>query len=121
MGLCVSAGAATLVVAWSTFTLSWTHSVEKTEWQEEWQVSADSLEVTRARIKGAGAGMEPPADARLEDGWWVYRPSLPPLPNLILARSDVGEEWRLCHGDDCLDLYRLAPVDQPVILRPCPQ
>lgn len=121
MSLCLTAGATTLVLAWSTFTLSWTHSVEKTVWQEEWRVGTDGLEVVEARIRGTGAGMEPPATARFENGWWTYRPSLAPLPRLVLARSDATAEWRICSGDgECLDLHRLAPgADAPLILNPC--
>ncbi len=121
MSLCVTAGAATLVVAWSAFTLSWTHSVEKTAWEEDWRISPNGLEITAARIKGTGAGMEPPHDARLEDGWWTYRPALAPLSKLVLARSEAAGDWRICGAHDCLDLRRLAPAaDGPIILRPCP-
>ena len=121
MSLCVTAGAAALVVAWSAFTLSWTHSVEKTEWQEDWRVLPGGLEITEARIKGTGAGMEPPAEARFEDGWWKYHPPLAPLARLVLARSGATDEWRICRFGDCLDLLGLAPAaGEAVTLRPCP-
>jgi hypothetical protein len=47
--------------------------------------------------------MEPPEGARLEGGWWKYRPDLPPQREVTLARSWVvadyevrvaGEGWR---------------------------
>ncbi|MGO4839058.1 DUF1850 domain-containing protein, partial [Rhizobiaceae sp. 2RAB30] len=38
MSLCVVAAGKTTVLAASLFTLSWTHSVEKTRWEEDWRV-----------------------------------------------------------------------------------
>jgi hypothetical protein len=120
VSLCLTAGAATLIVAWSAFTLSWTHSVERTAWQEDWRVLPDGLQITEARIQATGAGMEPPATARFEDGWWIYRPSLAPLPRLVLARSDATAEWRICFGGECLDVRQLVPAaEEAVILHPC--
>ena len=102
MSLCIAAGAAALTLATQSFTLAWTHSVEKTEWREHWEVTAEGLDLTEARIKGSGAGMEPPADAVLKDGWYVYRPDVPPLAALRLAVSGAtGEGWRLCADGDC--------------------
>ncbi|MCB1637494.1 MAG: DUF1850 domain-containing protein, partial [Thiothrix sp.] len=59
MSLCVVTAGKTLTLAVSLFTLSWTHSVEKTGWQEDWQVSKAGLQLLQARVKGSGAGMEP--------------------------------------------------------------
>ena len=102
MDLCIAAGAAALTLATQAFTLAWTHSVEKTEWQEHWEVTAEGLDLVEARIKGSGAGMEPPPDAVLQDGWYVYRPDGPPLAALRLAVSGAtGEGWRLCAHGDC--------------------
>ena len=98
--LCLStAGALAAKLALSAFTLAWTHSVERTEWQEDWRIEHGALVVVEARVKGTGAGMEIPDDAVLRDGWYVYRPHLPPLPALDLARSGAVADWRLCaHG-----------------------
>jgi hypothetical protein len=93
------------VMAVSLFTLAWTHSVEKTRWEEDWRVTPAGLQIVEARIKGSGAGMEPPADAVLEDGWWVYAPQLPVQSKLRLAASGatVGG-WSLCANGECLEL-----------------
>ena len=38
----------------------------------------------RAAIRGYGAGMEPGPDARLQDGWLVWQPQAPAVPELVL-------------------------------------
>jgi hypothetical protein len=35
---------------------------------------AQGLELVQARVKGSGAGMEPPPEARLVDGWFQWQP-----------------------------------------------
>ena len=63
MSLCLAAGAASAVLALNGFTLAWTHSIEKIHWEEDWRVEGRALVITEARIRGFGAGMEPPAGA----------------------------------------------------------
>lgn len=110
MSLCIAAGTASLVLAMQAFTLEWTHSVERTTWREAWQVTAEGLVLAEARIKGSGAGMEPPPEAVLRDGWFVYRPDLEPVARLRLAVSGAtAAGWRLCSGSDCVDLETLLP------------
>jgi hypothetical protein len=55
-------------MAMQSFTLVWTHSVERTEWRESWRVTPAGLVLTEARVKGSGAGMEPATDAVWIDG-----------------------------------------------------
>ena len=118
MSLCVFAAGKTVVLAATAFTLSWTHSVEKIRWEEDWTVGEKSLRLVEARVQGSGAGMEPGEGAVLEDGWWVYRPALPEQAELSLAASGAtGGGWRLCAGAQCLDLGREA--GEAVTLRPC--
>ena len=122
-GLCLGAGAAVAWLAVQSFTLAWTHTVEKTEWQEDWRVTPAGLVLVESRIQGSGAGMEPPEGARLEGGFWRYRPDLPPIPELRLARSAVASDWRLCFEGSCRPLGALLPPaagDAPASLRPCP-
>ena len=118
-GLCLVAGALAATLNWGDFTLSWTHSVEKVEWGESWTVTPSGLQLTEARIKGSGAGMEPGPEAVPRDGWFVWRPSSPPVQTLTLARSGVVASHRLCHAGDCRALDELIPGDGPVTLRPC--
>ena len=118
MSLCVLAGGKTAVLAASVFTLAWTHSVEKTQWQEDWQLTPAGLQLVTARVKGSGAGMEPPQDARLENGWYVWDPKLATQAQLTLAASgSTGDGWTLCAGDACLSLGTEA--GEPVTVQAC--
>jgi hypothetical protein len=91
-------------LAVTSFPLSWTHSVERTAWEEDWRVTAVGLEIVEARIKGSGAGMEPPDGARLEGGWWVYAPDLAVMPELVLGASGATAAWSLCAEGECMAL-----------------
>ena len=119
MSICVAAAGKTIVLAAAAFTLAWTHSVEKTRWEEHWRVTPAGLVVTDARVQGSGAGMDPPDGSVFEDGWWSYVPKLPPLPSLVLGSSGatVGG-WSLCAaGRPCLTLgTRAGP---PIVVTPC--
>ena len=105
------------------FTLAWTHSVEKTEWEEDYRVEQSGLQLLEARIQGSGAGMEPPEGAELRNGRWHYRPQLPPRPSLTLTRSGYTSDYRLCWQDSCHPLTELlgspAVPGETVDLFPC--
>lgn len=110
-------GAATLALTTPDFTLHWTHSVEKIEWVESYRINGPTLTLTRAAIKGSGAGMEPADDARLENGWWVWNP-MTELSQLRLAASGAtGGGWQLC-TPECDEIGRNS--GQPITLKPCP-
>jgi hypothetical protein len=110
MSLCLSAGNVTLALAVEVFSLSWTHSVERTGWREEWRVTEAGLVIDRAAISGSGAGMEVPEGAVLRDGAWHYRPELPPLPEVAFVDAGRDEgDWRLCEGSRCREVGDLVP------------
>jgi hypothetical protein len=116
--LCILAAGKTTAIAATAFTLSWTHSVEKTRWEEDWRITPAGLEIVEARVKGAGAGMEPPADAVFKEGWWVYAPKIPARPEIVLAASGAtGAGWTLCASDKCVEIG--AAAGAPVRLEPC--
>ena len=104
MSLCLLSAGVTKSLALAAFTLLWTHSIEKTAWQEDWRVGPDGLTLVAARIKGSGAGMEPPPDARLVDGWLQWQITRPPQNELVLADSGAAGEWRLCVDGRCQTL-----------------
>ena len=125
MSLCILfGGAVAAALPIEAFTLSWHHTIEKVEWQEDYRVVPGGLRLVEARVRGAGAGMEPPAGAFLRDGWWHYVPDLPLLPALTLANAAEAGEWRLCREGNCRTLPDLAGRPQPHVLpqatlRPC--
>lgn len=121
-GICLSAGLITAFLPFSGFTLAWTHSIEKIRWEEDYRVSGERLVLEEARIRGSGAGMEPPADARLTSGVWHYRPHLPPLERLNLTHSPYTTGYELCGKTGCQALSAVL-ADLPEIalveISPC--
>ena len=123
VSLCLISGGVTKVLMLGAFTLAWTHSIEKIEWQEDWRVTPAGLEVMAARVKGSGAGMEPPPEARLAGGWFQWRPAPLPRPQVVLGNSGLAGEWRLCHDGRCRTLSEILghPVGpHPTVMKACP-
>ena len=104
LSLCLASAGMVKALSIAAFTLVWTHSIEKTDWQEDWRVTPTGLLLTQARVKGSGAGMEPPPQARLIDGWFQWRPEAGPKPQVVLANSGTAGEWRLCADGGCRTL-----------------
>ena len=103
-GLCLAAGLITATVPLSAFTLAWTHSIEKIRWEEDYRIVDSRLVLEEARIRGSGAGMEPPADAQIRNGVWHYRPNLPPLEQLRLTHSPYTAGYEICSAGGCKPL-----------------
>lgn len=121
LSLCLASGGVVKALSVAAFTLAWTHSIEKTAWQEDWQVTPAGLTLLQARIKGTGAGMEPPPEARLVDGWYVWHPADPQRREIVLRREPVAGDWTFCAPDvPCAPLGKLLPQDaDPVTIKPC--
>jgi hypothetical protein len=118
MSLCIIVAGKTTMLAASMFTLGWTHSVEKTRWEEDWRLAGAGLEIVEARVQGSGAGMEVPEGAVLRDGWWTYAPGMAPQRSLVLAASGAtGAGWSVCTPAQCVTLG--AAAGEPVVVRPC--
>ncbi|MCO4316459.1 DUF1850 domain-containing protein [Phyllobacterium sp. 21LDTY02-6] len=118
MSLCLLAAGKTITIAATAFTLSWTHSVEKTRWQESWTVGEEALQIVEARVKGSGAGMEPPPGSELKDGWWIFKPDVPPQKKLVLASSGTTSAgWEFCAAGDCREIAAVS--DDPVSIKVC--
>lgn len=109
MSLCLAAGAVSAVLAIESFTLTWIHSIEKIRWEEDWRVDGHTLVITEARIRGSGAGMEPPEDAVLRNGVWHYRPALAPQQVLRLSHSPHAGGYTLCTPVLCAPLADHLP------------
>jgi len=138
MNLCLAAAAVLVQLGTSSMTLAWTHSVQKTVWEEDWRATAKGLVLDEARVQGSGAGMDPPPEAHFTRGFWAWTPHLPSLPEVVLRRSGATTDWRVCTGPSdaggkegspsptgservCKPMDRLVPADaDPVRLIVCP-
>ncbi len=112
MSLCLATAAIAITLSLPTFTLRWEHSVEKTAWEERWRAGPEGLVLEEARIKGSGAGMEPPDDAELVGGWWTYPGHMPPQRRIRLAVSSATRGgWQICTPKNvCRDIEQLLTV-----------
>jgi hypothetical protein len=120
-GICLVAG---LLIAQfgDDITLRWTHSIQKTVWEEDYRLEQDALRLVEARVRGTGAGMEPPAGSVLKDGAWRYTPSLPLLPRIALRHSPYVPPYIVCAAGRCqpVDAWLPGLPDDAVIdLAPC--
>ncbi|TPQ30033.1 DUF1850 domain-containing protein [Bradyrhizobium guangdongense] len=104
VSLCLASAGSVKALSLAAFTLVWTHSIEKVDWQEDWRVTPSGLQLVQARVKGTGAGMEPPPEARLVDGWFQWTPNSAPMQEVVLGNSGAAGEWRLCAGGKCRTL-----------------
>ena len=103
-------------------TLSWRHSIEKIVWEEDYRCSEGGLRLTEARVRGTGAGMEPPPGAVFSDGAWHYTPEMAPLPEVQLRHSPYAATYTLCCDGRCQplpDWLPGLPEEEVVTLRPC--
>lgn len=121
--LCLAiAGVIRATLPGNELTLAWTHSVEKTRWEERYLSDGALLTLVEARVQGLGAGMEPPAEAVLRDGWWRWAPKLA-LPELRLTYSTFTFDYTLCAQARCQSLRTLlgdAPEQGALVeVRPC--
>jgi hypothetical protein len=107
LSLCLASAGVVKTLSIAAFTLAWTHSIEKIDWQEDWRITPQGLQLVQARVKGSGAGMEPPGDARLVDGWFQWQPKRAPMPEVVLGNSGVAGEWRLCSDGSCRTLSEI--------------
>ena len=89
--LCLATAGAVTALTASSFTLSWTHSVEKTQWREAWQALDMALQPVKASVEGAGAGIDLPADAV-----WAVAVA---AARVIATKAIVGAHIRLAVHD----------------------
>ena len=107
LSLCLASAGIVKTLSIAAFTLAWTHSIEKIDWQEDWRISRQGLELVQSRVKVSGAGMEPPPDARLVDGWFQWQPQRAPMLEVMLGNSGAAGEWRLCSDRQCRTLSEI--------------
>ncbi len=118
--ICLVAGSMIAPLMAGAITLAWMHSVEKIVWEEDWRSGPAGLELAEARVRGSGAGMEPPPEAKLLNGVWSWKPNLPPQAQVIMRRSGATADWRICMAGQCrpMEAYVLPEAD-PVVMKVC--
>lgn len=120
MSLCLAGAGAVTKLSLVAFTLAWTHTIEKTAWEEDWRVANGFLVISEARVHGSGAGMEPPPDAVFSNGLYRWRPVIEPQRSLTLRRAPEAGDWRLCVKGICKPFSDFVPEKaDPVVLYPC--
>ena len=107
-GLCLAAAALSVALPIQDFTLAWTHSIEKIRWEEDYRIEGSQLILSEARIRGTGAGMEPPEGSVLKDGVYHYHPALRTVQRLNLARSAYVADYELCWDGICHPMKEVA-------------
>lgn len=118
-GICLILATVTVPLVGPSFTLDWTHSVEKIRWHEEWVLGDQGLRLTGAAVKGSGAGMDPGPGAQLIDGWWRWQPTLPAIPALHLAASGATPSgWTICDAKGCREIG--TKPGSAITVAPCP-
>ncbi len=115
---CLLVAGVAVMLSGPEFVLRWTHSVERVDWVEHWQVGPDHLHLVEARVRGSGAGMEPGPDARRVGEWWVWSPDRRVEALNLAASGATGAGWRLCDGPLCREAG--ATPSAGVVIAPCP-
>ena len=63
--------------------------------------------------------MEPPPDAVRDGTVWSYRPADRWRKSVLLARSEIGEDYRLCIDGVCRPLDEFVPGRGATTLAAC--
>lgn len=133
LGICLSLAAAlqgspVVFVPVTEFTLAWTHSIEKVRWEEDYAVRLGAVHgqpvvhAVQARVRGSAAGMEPPPDAVLRQGWYHYTPAIPNPTELRLTRSEFTPDYEVCVQGRCRPMAAWMPSDDGItLLKACRQ
>lgn len=127
LALLATGSAAPVFVPVTHFTLAWNHSIEKVRWEEDYAIvpglvkgEKPVLRALTARVHGSAAGMEPPPDAVLRNGWYEYTPRTLTPDGLRLTRSPYTADYDWCIAGGCVSLGTVLPSDGGItVLTPC--
>ncbi len=120
MDFCLVTAGAVVRLGTMALTLAWTHSVQKTRWEEDWQIRSGQMTIVESRVQGSGAGMEPGPNAKFDGRWWRWKPEMKPLKEVILRRSGATADWSICVRGECREMSAyVGKKADPVTMRPC--
>lgn len=104
-----------------TVRLEWTHTIEKTPWVEEYEVSGGRFDLREVKVKSFGAGVDQIApEVENEDGWVIMRGMDRSFEELHFINSRRAERT-LQVAEESVDLERMpryAAVEVSVEDRP---
>ena len=98
VALCLASSAGSARVEADHFELRWIHSIEKTQWTEQWRVLPGELLLQSATVETSGAGMDIPEGAVLVNGQYRYAVNTH-LPSVTLSHSPFAAQATLCMGE----------------------
>jgi hypothetical protein len=97
LSLCLASAGVVKTLSIAAFTLVWTHSIEKIEWQEDWRLTPQGLELVQARVRASSmAGFNGDLRARRRRNWCLAIPA--PPANGDYAATEVAEHCRRFSG-----------------------
>src|SRR5712671_5602453 len=91
LSLCLASAGVVKTLSIAAFTLVWTHSIEKVEWQEDWRLTPQGLEL----VQGARQGLRRRHGAACRCAprrWLVSMETRAPMPELVLGNSGAAAE-----------------------------
>lgn len=87
--------------------LEWTHTIEKTPWVEEYEVSGGKFDLREAKVKSFGAGVDQIAsEVENENGWVILRGTGRSFEELRFINSRRAERTLRVAGEN-VDLERM--------------
>ncbi|WP_280563746.1 MULTISPECIES: DUF1850 domain-containing protein [unclassified Chromohalobacter] len=95
----------------TSFTLRWTHSVEKEDWEEWFEVTeGGAIEITGTRFKTFGAGVPASAgkETHLEDGW-VVMTGIDRVVDPLAVQAAPAEHYRMRYAGHMFALSHASP------------
>ena len=107
LSLCLASRACVKTLSIAAFTLVWTHSVEKVDWQEDWRITPGGLRTGAGPRQGFRRRHGAAAGGAAVDGWFQWQPRRAPMPEVVLGNSGAAGEWRLCHDGSCRTLSEI--------------
>lgn len=119
-GLCFAALGKIVALGFTAFSLSWTHSVEKTTWREGYIVEGQKLRLDWVEVQGSGAGMEAKDGTTLQNGVWRWHEKTETIESISLRRSSYVSDYTLCHQKTCksLEAWGVERAD-PTVMHAC--
>jgi len=93
-----------------SFSIQWTHSVEKEDWIEYFNIRDDVLYLESTKFKTFGAGVPSQSEhpAVLKDGW-VHMDVQREIGEALVVRSHQLNDYQLAFGSH---IYDLKPSDK---------